>query len=215
MLRAVLFDFDFTLADSLGGVTESVNHALRALRLPEAEPDAIRRTVGLSLARTFERLRGPADGATLQAFARHFAERADQVMAERTRIFPEVPAVLARLRSLGVRTAVVSTKFRYRIEAVLARDGLLDQFDAIVGGEDVAQHKPHPEGLLAALAKLAAPREHALYVGDHPVDAEAAQAASLRFIAALSGSSLPAEFSAFPVERFIASLRELPEVIER
>jgi phosphoglycolate phosphatase len=209
VIRAVLFDFDFTLADSLPGVTESVNHALRALGLPEAEPAAIRRTVGLSLPRTFELLRGPDDAALANAFVGHFVERADQIMVERTRVFPEVPEVLASLRARGVRTAIVSTKYRYRIEATLARDGLLHLFDAIVGGQDVVRHKPDPEGLVAALAKLGEPRERALYVGDHPVDAEAAAAAGLRFVAVLTGSSLREEFAGLPVERLIGSLREL------
>jgi phosphoglycolate phosphatase len=208
LLRAVIFDFDLTLADSRAGVTDSVNHALRGLGLPEADPEAIHRTIGLPLPRAFEQLAGAADPRT-DEFCKRFAERADQVMVEGTRLFPEVPDVLAWLRSKGVRTAVVSTKFRYRIEAILGRDRLRHQFDVIVGGEDVARHKPDPEGLVAALAKLGETREHALYVGDHPVDAQAAAAAELRFVAVLSGSSRREDFAALPVESFIGSLREL------
>ena len=214
MVGAVLFDFDFTLADSFGGVAESVNHALRSLGLPEAEHDAIRRTVGLSLPRTFEQLRGPADPTTIEAFCSHFAARADQVMVDSTRVFPEAFQAVARLRAVGLRTAVVSTKYRYRIEGILERVGLLQEFDVIVGGEDVANHKPHPEGLLLATAELALPTSLAVYVGDHPVDAEAAQRAAIRFLCVLGGgASRREEFAHLPVGHFLESLAELPAVL--
>jgi phosphoglycolate phosphatase len=137
LLRAVIFDFDLTLADSRAGVTDSVNHALRRLGLPEAEPEAIHRTIGLPLPRAFEQLTGAADPRT-DEFCKRFAARADQVMVEGTRMFPEVPDVLAWLRSRDVRTAVVSTKFRYRIEAILGRYRLRHQFDVIVGDAEAA-----------------------------------------------------------------------------
>lgn len=206
----MLFDFDLTLADSRAAVTDCVNHALRGLGLAEAAPAAIHRTIGLSLPRTLALLTGTESHPDTEAFQRSFAARADEVMVARTALFPEVPGVLARLRAAGVRSAVVSTKFRHRIEATLARDGLAHAFGAIVGGEDVTRHKPDPEGLHAALARLGEPSHSAVYVGDHPVDAEAARRAGLRFIAVLTGASQRAEFAAHPVERFLETLAELP-----
>ncbi|HKC52861.1 MAG TPA: HAD-IA family hydrolase [Myxococcota bacterium] len=210
MIRAVIFDFDLTLADSRAGATECVNYALRALGLPEAAPVAIHRTVGLSLPRTFEILTGIRDRQKVDEFRRLFAARADQVMIELTTVYPEVRSVLANLRAAEMRMAVVSTKFRYRIEGILGRDGLLNEFDVIVGGEDVANHKPDPEGLLLAIAELALPAPLVAYVGDHPVDAEAAERAHLRFIAMLTGPSTREEFAPFRVEKFLESLRQLP-----
>jgi phosphoglycolate phosphatase len=213
LIRAVIFDFDLTLADSRAAVTECVNHALRGLGLAEAAPEAIHRTIGLSLPRTFALLTGTDDHPDTPEFQRLFVARADEVMVARTALFPEVRDVLARLRAAGLRSAVVSTKFRYRIEATLERDELLHAFDAIVGAEDVTRHKPDPEGLHAALARLGESSDRVVYVGDHPVDAEAAQRAGLRFIAALRGASVRAEFAAHPVECFVESLSQLPAVL--
>ena len=56
--RAVLFDFDLTLADSTLGAVECVNYALGAMALPRAEPEAIRATIGFSLAATLASLTG-------------------------------------------------------------------------------------------------------------------------------------------------------------
>jgi len=99
------------------------------------------------------------------------------------------------------------------IEGVLGRDALLHEFDAIVGGEDVTNHKPDPEGLLLAIAELALPKPLVVYVGDHPVDAEAAQRAGIRFIGVLSGPSTREEFAAHPTEHMLGSLRQLPAAL--
>ncbi len=213
LVQAVVFDFDLTLADSTSGAVECVNHALQKMGLSPANPGQIRRTVGLSLPRIFTTLTGASDSARAGEFCDWFIERADQVMTDLTVIFPQVPRTLAVLRSSGLRTAIVSTKFRYRIEGILARERLTDCFDVIVGGEDVAQHKPDPEGLHHAFTKLNVKAVDSVFVGDHPVDAEAAQRAGVRFIAVLSGSSVASEFDGHAVLRILPSLEELPALL--
>ena len=59
--------------------------------------------------------------------------------------------------------------------------------DVIIGGEDVKQHKPHPEGLLKALENLNVEAINALYIGDHPIDAQAARGAGVAFVGAVTG----------------------------
>ena len=99
---------------------------------------------------------------------------ADQVMTAMTTVYEPAVGVLATMRARGVATAIVSTKYRYRIESILERAGLVGAVDVIVGGEDVTRHKPDPEGLQRALAGLGVESVDALYVGDHPVDGHAA-----------------------------------------
>ena len=210
LVRAAVFDFDLTLADSTVGVVECVNHALGRLGLAPAEPAAIRGTIGLALPRLFQTLTGLFDPDKVHEFSAWFTARADQVMADNTVMFPEVPETLARLRAAGIRAAIVSTKFRYRIQSILAREGLDQAFEVIVGGEDVTAHKPDPEGLIRALGRLGIESVQAVYVGDHPVDAEAAGRAGVRFIAVLTGTSRPADFTGHQVAGVMSSLSELP-----
>jgi phosphoglycolate phosphatase len=214
VVQAAVFDFDLTLADSTAGAVECVSYALRKLGLPPAEPSAIRHTVGLSLSQTFQTLTGTSDGGRTDEFSRCFIERADEVMVELTAMFPEVPEALARLRASGTCTAIVSTKFRYRIERILAREKLAGAFDVIVGGEDVARYKPDPEGLCHALRKLNVPAARAVYVGDHPVDAEAAHRAGVRFIAMVTGTASVHDFAGHEVVRVLSSLADLPIALQ-
>ncbi len=207
--RAVLFDFDLTLVDSTPGVVECVNTALEAMALPHAEPNAIRATIGFNLAATLARLTGRTDPELSQAFSLNFVKQADLRMVELTSVFPDVAQTLDQLRAAGIKTGIVSTKFRYRIETILARDGLLQAFDVIVGGEDVMRHKPDPEGLLRALGKLDVRTGDSLYVGDHPVDAEAAAAAEIQFAAVLTGAAARNDFEPWPATMFLSTLRDL------
>ena len=212
-IDAAVFDFDLTLADSTAGAVECSNHALRRLGLPPADPAAIHRTIGLPLPRAFHVLTGADDPARGEAFATCFIERADEVMVDLTALFPDVPEMLARLRDAGVRAAIVSTKFRRRIESILAREKLRDAFEAIVGGEDVARLKPDPEGLRRALRALDVPGARAVYVGDHPIDAEAAARAGVRFVAVLTGCSSAADFAGWDVAHVLPSLAPLPTAL--
>ncbi len=210
MYRAILFDFDFTLADSTAGAVECVNHALLACGFPTAEREAIRRCVAYPLPEVLARLTGALDDAAAAAFSQAFITRADEVMAPLTTLFPGVVAALSELRDRGFKTGIVSTKFRYRIQAILANHGAGHLFDVIIGGEDVHQHKPHPESLERALGRLELPASTALYVGDHPVDGQAAQAAGVPFVVVRSGVAREDEFAGLPRLAVLGSIAELP-----
>jgi len=94
-------------------------------------------------------------------------------------VFPEVPAVLARLRARGLRLAVVSN-WDPRLPDLLESLGLARSFDAIVYSSQVGVEKPDPRIFLSALGRLKVEPAAALHVGDGKVeDAEGAAAAGL------------------------------------
>ncbi|OXJ31603.1 HAD family hydrolase [Burkholderia sp. HI2714] len=186
-VRAVIFDFDLTLADSSAAIIECTEYALHQLGAAGATPAQIGAVIGLTLPQMFHALTGETEPARADAFARHFVARADEIMVPGTRIYPEVPSLLTGLRAQGLAVAIVSSKFRYRIEAILERNGLQPLVDVLIGGEDVQRHKPDPEGLVLALARLGVSARSAIYVGDHAVDAQAAERAGVAFVGAVSG----------------------------
>lgn len=135
-------------------------------------------------------------------------------MVEQTHLFESVPTAVESLNRQGVTLGIVSSKFRYRIEAILERAGLRDHFQVIVGGEDVTELKPDPTGLLGAIEKLASSPARSLYVGDSVTDAETARRATVTFIAVLSGVTPRAEFDTHPVQEILESLSELPGFLQ-
>ena len=213
MARAIIFDFDLTLADSTKGIIECVNFALERLNLPQADDERIKRTIGMSLEDTFLRLTGQANGQNVSLFASNFVKRADQVMVDLTSVFDSVPATTERLIEMGFELGIVSTKFRYRIEEILAREGLSNRFGVIIGGEDVAEHKPHPGTLTTAISRMQMDASDVLYVGDSKVDALTAARAKVPFIAVLSGATSKVEFNEVPKIAVINDISALPRLL--
>ena len=209
-VQAVIFDFDYTLADSSRGVVECITFALDSLGLPTVSAEKACQTIGLSLGDTFVHLAGESAVAQSDEFARSFVERADEVMADLTILFESVPETIAVLKERGLSLGIVSTKFRYRIESILRREGVLDAFDAIIGGEDVPNHKPSPEGLRLAMERLGRSSLDCLYVGDSVVDAETAERARVPFVAILSGVTPREAFDAYDVCRVLGCVCDLP-----
>jgi phosphoglycolate phosphatase len=210
---AILFDFDYTIADSSAGVIECVNACLRELRLPLASPESIRRTIGMSLPRTFVTLAGEQHAAKAEAFTAGFKRRADQVMAALTTVYPQVGPVVRELKRRAIRVGIVSTKFRYRIEQTLRREGMGDLFDMIVGGEDVSEPKPAPQGIEQAMTALRLTPSDILYVGDTTIDAETAARARVAFLAVLSGVTPRHEFSKHSTVGIVDDLGQLLEIL--
>jgi len=214
MERAILFDFDLTLADSTKGVIECVNFALDEMGLHRADDERIRQTIGLSLKATFQNLTGRKRSGDVDGFVSRFVERADQVMADLTVVYDGVPGTTARLLETGFELGIVSTKFRYRIEDILEREGLSDRFGVIVGGEDVTEHKPHPEGLLTAVTRLRMKTGNVYYVGDSMVDALTAERAGIPFVAVLTGTTDENEFNELPHIAVVDDVSALPRLFD-
>ena len=197
MYGAVIFDFDFTLGDSARGIRLCVNDALRRLGYEPGEPDAIRKTIGLSLKDTFTALTGSGNEPEAKLFSGFFKEKADDVMVANTELYPPVKDVLGRLKNRGYKLGIVTTKFHYRIEQILDKFDLAETFDLIVGAEDVKTEKPDPEGLLLSARYFNLSPEQILYVGDSLVDAKAAGKARIDFAGVLTGATAAAEFQPF------------------
>jgi phosphoglycolate phosphatase len=198
--KAVMFDFDLTLADSSEGIVECTHYAFRMMGVTGVERSSIHSVIGLSLQGMFQTLTANEEKERAEEFSRLFVERADEIMVSSTKIYREVPGLFEQLRGHGIKVAIVSNKFRYRIESILDAAGLRPLVDVIVGGEDVQRHKPHPDAITLALTHLRVPAASAMYVGDHCVDADAdadaARAAGVSFIGVLSGPMSGEQWSA-------------------
>lgn len=197
MLKAIIFDFDYTLGNSTNGIVLSINYALEKLGLRAKDRDEIRKTIGLSLKETFSALTGGCSEEEANLFSKYFREKADLVMTDSTELYSDVKEVLQSLKRNGYEIGIVTTKFRYRIEQILKKFNMWDLVDVIVGAEDVKIEKPDPEGLLRVLDKLQFQRDSLLYVGDSIVDAKTAENAQVRFAGVLTGTTTADEFGLY------------------
>jgi len=181
------FDFDYTLADSSTGIILCIDYALEKLNYPEQLDSNIRKTIGLSLQKTFETLTPDEIERDIDGFTELFKKKADEVMLDHIKFYGEVAKTLSNLKEQGHYISIVSTKYKYRIEAALNRANLLYLVDNIVGGECVANAKPSPEGLIKAIHISGVPVEDTIYIGDSISDGECASRAKVKFIAVTTG----------------------------
>lgn len=183
--RAVIFDLDGTLVDSLDDITDALTGAMSDVGLPAPGRDAVRRWIGGG-ARNLVEQAAPPD--RVDDVLAGFRARYHAAPVSRTHLFPGVAQLLDRLAiDGGPALAVLSNKphdLTVRIcEALLGRW----PFRSIVGHRAGSPLKPHPAPALAISAELGIPPDACALVGDADTDVATARAAGMRAIAVAWG----------------------------
>lgn len=201
-VETVLFDVDGTLVDTFRLYLESYRRALRpVLGYAPGDAEILARDPAAERRFLLDWV-GPERVADCHAeMCRHY-EALHRTHGEG--MYDGVREMLAHLRSAGLRLGVVTGKGRAAWE-ITARHLDLGPFEVVVTEDDAEHPKPHPGGLLVALAALGVSPAAAAYVGDSPGDLAAARAAGVRAGAALWPKTDPEDR-----ERFLAHLRAHP-----
>ena len=215
--HGVFFDFDYTLGDSTAAIAEGYRLGFLALGLDPPTEEQVRHTVGLTLADGYALLTGDHNPERQEAFYHSFQHTVGveaggegrRLMIEGTTLFPGAEELLLALKHAGVRTAIVSTKPRSTIRRIFEHQGRKDLLDLVVGGDEVTQAKPHPQGLRLALERLGLSAEQVLFCGDTVIDAATAQAGGCDFCAVLNGTTKADAFERFPCVHTAPDLAEL------
>ncbi|MBW5481265.1 HAD-IA family hydrolase [Streptomyces bambusae] len=195
-----VFDLDGTLVDTPRGIVETFLAAYGAMGEPGPAPDpaAVRATIGLPLERAWATLLGvPETDPRVAEGVRQYLKLFRELVLPRARelLFPGVPEGLAALRARGVTLAVATSKFYASADALLTAAGLRELFAVVVGADQVAHPKPHPESGLLVLERLGTPADRAVMVGDTTHDLLMARAAGMRSIAVTYGIHSRAELA--------------------
>ena len=146
---------------------------------------------------------------TREQFRAYFTQAAQARQREEAVLLPGATELLRWLGQKGVKRAVVSTKRADTLRGILEHRGVANQFEVVLGGDDVSNSKPDPEGLLLAMEQLEVSASQVLYCGDTVLDAEAAQRAGCHFSAVLNGTTPRQDFFPFPHVHIAPDLSEL------
>ena len=199
-IRAVLYDFDGTLADSTELIMRCYRHTMTT-HLGECPPDeAWLAGFGTPLETQIARFaRNPEEHDAMLATYREHQDELHDVLLQP---FPGAAETVAELERRGVALALVTSKLRRSTLRGMDLCGITRHFPVIITPEDVRNPKPHPEPVLAALERLGVDASEAVFVGDSPHDIAAGRAAGTRTAAARWGP--------FPLEALLA---EQPHVL--
>lgn len=185
--KAIIFDLDGTLTDTLEDLYISVNHALRSCSLPERTLEEVRRFVGNGVKKLIERAVPEDTGHTMlekcfEAFRAHYVIHCQ----DHTCLYPGVATLLTALHAKGYRMAVVSNKLQTGVNE-LRRTFFQGVINVAIGEQNGIPRKPAPDMVEAALRQLGVTKEEAVYIGDSDVDLQTAANAGLPCISVLWG----------------------------
>ena len=176
--EAVFFDLDGTVIDSLQDIADAANRTFRHFHLPEYEAQALKPFLGWGTAQLMRLAVPQAPDALLQALQAHYAPYYAAHAADKSRPYPGVLSMMARLKEDGLVLAIVSNKPDAAVQP-LAAAFFSDLVALSVGEIQGVRRKPCPDMLEHAAAKLGLDLGRCLYVGDSEVDIDTANNAGI------------------------------------
>lgn len=211
--KAVVFDLDGTILDTLGDLSNSVNFALVKNNLPTRTQSEVRSFVGNGIRLLIERAVPDGTGseiidACFEDFKFHYKENS----AVLTKAYDGIEELLSELNAKGMKTAVVSNKADFAVQTLVEKyfKGL---FDYSVGEKEGVRRKPYPDSLICALDYLGVSKDDCVYVGDSDVDIETARNSGIKCIAVTWGFRGESFLKSFSPDYIVNNPQEILHII--
>jgi phosphoglycolate phosphatase len=187
-ITLITFDLDGTLVDTAGEIAEAANRTLVDIGLPSRPLGDVTRLIGHGTRELMKGLLSQAHQAgqgvvvdrldieqVMQCFEGHY----HATTGTDSRLYPGCLEGLVRLRDAGVQMSCVTNKEHRFAERVLAVTNLAPFFRLLVGGDSLAQKKPHPLVIEHCLKAHGVVPSQAAHVGDSSIDVETAKRAGV------------------------------------
>jgi phosphoglycolate phosphatase len=181
--KAVLFDLDGTLVNTLPDLAAATNAVLEEYGYPPHPVEAYRRFVGNGARKQIERALGTGDPATVERVLASYLQIYDRMCLDQSRPYPYIDEVIEGLQQRGYTLLVVTNKPQPQAEKITRRF-FGDAFAGVFGGCDRYPKKPDPASPRLALEQVRADPAASWFVGDSDVDVITAKNAGLRGIGA-------------------------------
>ncbi len=113
----------------------------------------------------------------LADFYRFYQDNHDHLV----QLFPGILEIIYLLREKGITQTLFTSKNRFSAEITLKKLGIREYFDVVICGDEVVYPKPFPDGVHSIIHRTKVHPDEILYLGDSPLDKEAAQRAGVDF----------------------------------
>lgn len=180
--QLLIFDWDGTLADSIGRIVLSMAEAADRAGEARSDEDAVKGIIGLALDEAISTLYPHLDVHQVAQFRQHYADIYMALDQQPSPLFGGVVESLEAFRAEGYRLAVATGKARRGLDRVLKANGWEGYFD-ITRAADETRGKPHPLMLEEILAHCQVAPSRALMVGDSAFDLQMASNAGMHSVA--------------------------------
>lgn len=189
--KAVIFDFDGTLADTSPGILNCVRYTQKIMGLPEISQSMMYSHIGPPMAESYHRNFG-LEGAELERAVSLHKEYAVTQGYKELKFYDGITELLDELKEKKIYTAVATLKAQDTAVKILSYFNITEKFDNI-SGTDISAPKTKAQLLLDCLDKAGAAAAEAVLIGDSSYDAEGAAEAGIDFIGVTYGFGFKTE----------------------
>ncbi|MCR3905784.1 MAG: HAD family hydrolase [Tenericutes bacterium] len=214
MIKAIIFDMDGTILNTIEDITDSVNYALSLKKLPEKSVEDIKLAVGSGAYQLIERV-VPAnyDEKETKEVYNIYQEYYDQNSSNRTGPYDGILDLLKNLKEKGYKLSVVSNKHEYLVNELNIKM-FKNYFDVSIGMVEGIPIKPKPDMLLKAIKLLEVSKDEVVFIGDSDVDILTARNAKITSIGVTWGFRDRQVLIDHQANYIIDSPKELYQIIE-
>lgn len=212
-IKAVFFDLDGTLVDSLEDLKDAVNHMLSTLGVRQLDSDGVRRLIGKGARNLVQRALETDSAQLVEQGLQLFTTYNAAHIADKSSLYPETVELLENLKYHGVKMAVISNKNEALCRLIIKTLQIEEYFEIICGGDSFPEMKPSPLPLLEVISRLGLLASDAIMIGDSINDIQAGKLAGILTIGCRWGYGDDAEL--VDADYRIDSWQEAVSIMER
>lgn len=223
--KAVIFDLDGTLVDSVPDISLALNHALTGMKLPSVSEDQVRLWIGNGSRKLMERClqadnmqvhnQLDIDGlnvsgiSIIDEFHKSFLTSYKQFLCTNSKLYPGVLELLGKLKQQNIPMGLVTNKPIEFVPKLLSLLNIDDYFESVIGGDSLAEKKPSSMPLIYTAAQLGIDVKDCLMVGDSSSDVLSAQAASMPCVLLRQGYNQGQDLAALKPDWLLDNINDL------
>lgn len=186
-MKAILFDFDGTLANTVQGILITMRETFREMNVAIPTDHEMAQTIGLPL-RDALQLLGHLDEARADEATAIYRRLFPIYEVDNVTIFPRVIDTLQQLQQRGIRMAIVTSRDLPSLNLIMEPRGLMPYFEERLTGSDHITPKPAPDMVLTLLDRMHLSPDETLVIGDTIYDIEMGNRAHCPTVAVTYGN---------------------------
>lgn len=214
MIKAIIFDLDGTILNTLDDLFYSTNYALKQYKLKTRTYEEIRCFVGNGVRVLIEKAVGDDNQHLVDDVIKEFKSHYKEHSLEHIKEYVGIKDTLIQLKKIGIHLAVVTNKFNAAAQEIVNKY-FPNIFDIVLGEVKELNRKPHPDMCNYVLNKLGINCTETLYIGDSEVDVLTAKNANLQCISCSWGFRTKEELIENGAAIIIDNPGEILRIIEK
>ncbi len=214
MIKAIIFDLDGTLLNTIDDIHFVLNESLNQFGLPAVTLSQTKCFVGNGARRLIEQAVGNRPSETVEKVYKYYSKKFTACGNNRSKLYSQEEETLLKLKSEGIKLAIITNKPQRATERVYAKFLAKFGFYKVLGQTEYCPLKPNPSSTLKILDDLMLKKEECIFVGDGETDVLTAKAAGIKCISVLWGYRTKQQLEQVGANLFAENFSDIYEIIK-